>query len=138
MQAFLGVALHGKTLIGGYKTHSTSNLWLDQLEPSSTRSGTTSSDIFRYMIQYIRLKQMKLTGKRIRLYLSMSEGLTPPIFCKFFLQWSIGGTWWSISSLALLAIGPERPLPSEGRRREALPRPAPRLSKGSCIFIRIS
>ena len=43
------------------------------------------------MIQYMRLKQMKETGKKIREYLSMSDGLIPIIFCKFFLHSTCGG-----------------------------------------------
>ena len=104
--------------------------------PSSTRSSTTSSEMFRYMIQYIRLKQMKLTGNSILLYLSISEGDTPPIFWRFFLHWSITGAWWRRSSSC--RFGGAAPEPGRRRLVEPLILFGPRRSKGSCIFKRIS
>ena len=45
------------------------------------------------MTQYMRLKQKKESGKRMRLHLSMSDGAIPIILCSFFdLHARIGGS----------------------------------------------
>lgn len=50
---------------------------------SKTRSSATTSLMCKYIIQYIRLKHTKHTGNTIRLYLSMSDGVTPVNLIKF-------------------------------------------------------
>lgn len=45
--------------------------------PRSTKSSATTSDTWRYMIQYMRLKHTKHTGNTMREYLSMSDGVIP-------------------------------------------------------------
>ena len=85
---------------------------------------------------------MKLTGNKMRLYLSMSDGDIPPSLARFFLQWSkaVGG-WWRRSSCwpgtrAWGAAWSRRLLDPPWTPRTRLL--GPRLRKGSCIVNRIS